>query len=116
MLKKNVWLIATMLFVCIFTFGILHSSETQADLADEIAKADIEYGEYLSAECVTCHRSSGASKGIPIIHGIKAETFVAYINAYRKKERKNEVMQMMASGLDREQILSLAAYFSSLPK
>ena len=113
---KNVGLIASMLFFGVFTFGFLHSSDTQADLADEIAKADIGYGEYLSAECVTCHRSSGASKGIPIIHGLEAETFVAYINAYRTKDRKNKVMQMMASGLDKEQILSLAAYFSSLSK
>ena len=115
-MKKNVLIITSTLFFSIFIFSILHSFETQADLADEIAKADIGYGEYLSAECVTCHRSSGASKGIPIIHGLEAETFVAYINAYRTKDRKNKVMQMMASGLDKEQILSLAAYFSSLSK
>ena len=111
---KNVLLIASMPVFGVFTFCILFSSETQADLADEIAKADIGYGEYLSAECVTCHRSSGASKGIPIIHGIEAQTFVAYINAYRNKERENKVMQMIARRLDEEQTLSLAAYFSRL--
>ena len=86
----------------------------QADLADQIAKADIGYGEYLAGECVTCHRKSGT--GIPQINGIEAETFVAIMKAYRSKELDNKVMQMMAGRLDDEQIISLAAYFSSLPK
>ena len=86
----------------------------QTDLADQIAKADLGYGEYLAGECVTCHRKSGA--GIPQINGIEAETFVTIMNAYRSKELDNKVMQMMAGRLDDEQIISLAAYFSSLPK
>ena len=86
----------------------------QTDLADQIAKADLGYGEYLAGECVTCHRKSGA--GIPQINGIEAETFVTIMNAYRSKELDNKVMQMMAGRLDDEQIISLAAYFSSLPE
>ena len=86
----------------------------QTDLADQIAKADLGYGEYLASECVTCHRKSGA--GIPQINGIEAETFVTIMNAYRSKELDNKVMQMMAGRPDDEQIMSLAAYFSSLPK
>ena len=81
---------------------------------NQIAKADLGYGEYLAGECVTCHRKSGA--GIPQINGIEAETFVAIMKAYRSKELDNKVMQMMAGRLDDEQIISLAAYFSSLPK
>jgi cytochrome c553 len=38
------------------------------------------------------------------------------MNAYRSKELDNKVMQMMAGRLDDEQIISLAAYFSSLPE
>jgi cytochrome c553 len=95
-------------------YGAISNALAQADLADQIAKADIGYGEYLAGECVTCHRKSGT--GIPQINGIEAETFVTIMKAYRSKELDNKVMQMMAGRLDDEQIISLAAYFSSLPK
>ena len=95
-------------------FAAISSAVGQTDLADQIAKADLGYGEYLAGECMTCHRKSGA--GIPQINGIEAETFVTTIKAYRSKELDNKVMQMMAGRLDDEQIISLAAYFSSLPK
>ena len=95
-------------------FGTSSTAVAQADLADQIAKADIGYGEYLAGECVTCHRKS--STGIPQINGIEAETFVTIMKAYRTKELDNKVMQMMAGRLDDEQIISLAAYFSSLPE
>ena len=96
------------------TYGAISNALAQADLADQIAKADIGYGEYLAGECVTCHRKSGT--GIPQINGIEAETFVTIMKAYRSKELDNKVMQMMAGRLDDEQITSLAAYFSLLPE
>ena len=95
-------------------FGAISSAVGQTDLADQIAKADLGYGEYLAGECVTCHRKSGA--GIPQINGVEAETFVTIMKAYRSKQLDNKVMQMMAGRLGDEQIISLAAYFSSLPK
>ena len=95
-------------------FGVMSGAVAQADLADQIAKADLGYGEYLAGECVTCHRKSGTS--IPQINGIEAETFVTIMQAYRSKDLDNKVMQMMAGRLDDEQIISLAAYFSSLPE
>ena len=95
-------------------FGSTSGAVAQTDLADQIAKADLGYGEYLAGECVTCHRKSGA--GIPQINGVEAEAFVTIMKAYRSKELDNKVMQMMAGRLDDEQIISLAAYFSSLPK
>ena len=95
-------------------FGVMSGAVAQADLADQIAKADLGYGEYLAGECVTCHRKSGT--GIPQINGIEADTFVTIMQAYRSKDLDNKVMQMMAGRLDDEQIISLAAYFSSLPE
>ena len=107
--------IATMFgAMSVVLFGVISGAVAQTDLTDQIAKADLGYGEYLAGECVTCHRKSGA--GIPQINGIEAETFVTIIKAYRSKELDNKVMQMMAGRLDDEQIISLAAYFSSLPK
>jgi len=113
--RLRAWVIAAMLgAMSVVMFGAISGAVAQTDLADQIAKADLGYGEYLAGECVTCHRKSGA--GIPQINGIEAETFVATIKAYRSKELDNKVMQMMAGRLDDEQIISLAAYFSSLSK
>jgi cytochrome c len=109
------WVIATMFgAMSVVMFGVISGAVAQTDLADQIAKADLGYGEYLAGECAACHQKSG--KGIPQINGIEAETFVTIVKAYRSKERDNKVMQMMAGRLDDEQIISLAAYFSSLPK
>ena len=79
-----------------------------------IAMGDIEFGEYLGAECASCHHQAGVSKGIPAINGMDAEVFVALMLAYRSKEMENPVMQMIAGRLDDEQIGSLAIYFSKL--
>ena len=79
-----------------------------------IALGDIEFGEYLGAECAACHHQTGVSKGIPAINGMDAEVFVALMLAYRSKEMENPVMQMIAWRLDDEQIGSLALYFSTL--
>lgn len=79
-----------------------------------LQKADIAYGEYLAGECVTCHSTDGADKGIPSIIGLDAEGFAFIMHSYRKKELDNKVMQLVAGRLDDEQIASLALYFSKL--
>ena len=113
LVRQRALVIATMFgAMSVMMFGAISNAVAQADLADQIAKADIGYGEYLAGECVTCHRKS--STVIPQINGIEAETFVTIMKAYRSKELDNKVMQMMAGRLDDEQIISLAAYFSSL--
>ena len=96
---------------CKFAF----SEEQQiSDEQQIIAMGDIEYGEYLGAECAACHHQAGVSEGIPAINGMDAEVFVALMLAYRSKEMENPVMQMIAGRLDDEQIGSLALYFSTL--
>ena len=94
---------------CKFAF-----SEEQSEEQKIIAMGDIEYGQYLGAECAACHLQTGASKDIPVINGMDAGVFVALMLAYRSKEMENPVMQMIAGRLDDEQIGSLALYFSKL--
>ena len=77
-----------------------------------IAMGDKEYGQYLGAECASCHYQSGENEGIPTINGMDAEVFVALMLAYRAKDMENPVMQMIAGRLNDEQIGSLAIYFS----
>lgn len=75
---------------------------------------DREYGEYLSAECTTCHQLSGTDDGIPAITGWLAEDFVVAMHAYKQGLRPHPVMQMMAGRLDAEQIAALAAFFATI--
>lgn len=78
-------------------------------------KGDKALGEYLSAECVTCHQLSGKAVGaIPPIVGVDAGSFTVLMNAYRKKERENQVMQTIAVKFSDEEIAALAAYFESV--
>jgi cytochrome c553 len=77
-------------------------------------KGDRELGEYLSAECVTCHQLSGAYQGIPPIIGWPEESFFETMMAYKTKERDNPVMQNIAVKFSEEEIAALAAYFGGL--
>lgn len=77
-------------------------------------QGDAEYGEYLSAECLTCHRRDGADQGIPAITQWPPEDFVVAMHAYKQKLRPHPFMQMMAGRLSDEEIAALAAYFAGL--
>ena len=107
-MKILLFVIFLLTFFCKFAFSDEHLDEQQI-----IAMGDIEYGEYLGAECASCHQAA-ASEGIPLIHGMDAEVFVALMLAYRSKMMENPIMQMIAGRLDDEQIGSLALYFSAL--
>ncbi|SDL61730.1 c-type cytochrome [Aliiruegeria lutimaris] len=75
---------------------------------------DPEYGEYLSSECLTCHRADGEMEGIPSVTGWPEEDFVIAMHAYKDKVREHPVMQMMAGRLSNDEIASLATYFRAL--
>ena len=49
-----------------FAFSDEHSDEQQI-----IEMGDIEYGQYLGAECASCHQQSGASEGIPALNNLE---------------------------------------------
>lgn len=87
-------------------------------LSDDVMAivGDIEYGEYLSTECTTCHLRSGANDGIPGIINWDEEDFVVAMHTYRQGLRPHQVMQNVASRLGDEEIAALAAYFAALNK
>lgn len=83
--------------------------------ADILAlEGDVEYGEYLSSECTTCHQASGSDDGIPAIVGWETADFATAMHAYKEKNREHPVMQMVTNRLSNEEIAALAAYFKSL--
>ena len=85
-----------------------------AGLATPTTAADIALGEYLSSQCTTCHQLSGKVSGIPAIVGWDAQSFVAVMRSYKRKEREHEVMRTIASALSEEDIAALAAYFATV--
>lgn len=74
----------------------------------------IAFGEYLSGECVTCHRLTGKVDGIPAIVGWDKELFTSVFDEYRQKVRPNEAMQTIASRLTDEEVAALAIYFETI--
>ena len=108
-MKILIFVIFLLTSFCKFAFSEEHSDEQQI-----IEMGDIEYGQYLGAECASCHYQSGENEGIPTINGMDAEVFVALMLAYRAKDMENPVMQMIAGRLNDEQIGSLALYYSTL--
>ena len=80
----------------------------------DAAAADVAFGEYLSGECVTCHRKDGQDNGIPSIVGWPPEQFTAVLLSYKSKDRANLVMQTIAARLTEDEMQALAAYFESL--
>ncbi|MET3660394.1 c-type cytochrome [Aquamicrobium ahrensii] len=78
--------------------------------------ADPAYGEYLGGECVTCHRTSGASGGVPPIAGLPAGYTVRALSEYKFGLRDNNVMKLMATRLADDEVAALAAYFAQIRK
>ncbi|MSP68426.1 MAG: hypothetical protein EXQ96_10150 [Alphaproteobacteria bacterium] len=85
-----------------------------AALAAPAGAADAAYGEYLAAECSTCHLRSGDFKGIPSIVGLPEADFIAALRAYRDRSRENVVMQTIAKSLSDADMAALAAYYHRL--
>ena len=75
---------------------------------------DVEYGEYLAGECVTCHQPDASDKGIPSITGWPKDDFLRARHAYKVEARPHPVMRMIAGSLADEEIAALAAYFAGI--
>lgn len=99
-----------------FLLALLATLPIQASGPSSPAEGDVAYGEYLSAQCVTCHRAPAPARdgNIPPIVGLPALAFVDALQAYRNGERDNQVMRNVTSTLGDEEIAALAAYFASL--
>jgi cytochrome c len=84
------------------------------DPAPLMLAGDLEYGAYLSGECVTCHQADGTQAGIPGIAGWNDVIFKLTMQEYKLKLRSDHVMQMIAGRLGDEEIAALAAYFAQM--
>lgn len=93
------------------------SSDASNSISPEVQRilsltGDPDYGEYLGAECSTCHSGSAASGGVPRINGLPKHYFIQAMLDYKNGVRDNSVMKLMAGNLGDEELAALAAYFA----
>ena len=119
---KNLILVLSKSVLCLNLFGfyVLASEQVHEEDGFEVSEeilaivGDIDYGEYLSSECTTCHHAQGLDEGIPSITGWPIESFVWALHSYKSGARKHPIMEMITQRLSNEEIASLAIFFESI--
>jgi cytochrome c len=91
------------------SFGLLLVLGQGEAMADEM----YAYGEYLSGECLTCHRLDDDAGQIPAIFGWPEDKFVKTLVLYKRGMRDNAAMRNVADSLGDEEMAALARYFAS---
>jgi cytochrome c553 len=81
-----------------------------------LAAGDIKAGRQKALVCQTCHGIDGLSKipEAPNIAGSPEQYLARQLNAFRKGERKNEMMSVVAQQLSDKDVDDLAAYYSAI--
>ena len=80
--------------------------------------ADVEAGKAtVNAVCAACHGGNGVSvsASIPNLAGQKVGYLTNQLQAFKAGERKNDLMNAIASQLDDQDIENVATFFASLP-
>src|SRR5262245_24294705 len=67
--------------------------------------------------CAGCHGQDGKpiDKTIPIIWGQQSGYIYIQLRDFKRGDRKNEIMQPVASSFEKEDMLAIAEYFSNKP-
>ena len=122
LIMKSLVLVLSISIICLnhLVFYVLASEQVNDEdgfeVSDEILAivGDIDYGEYLSSECTTCHHAQGIDEGIPSITGWPIESFVWALHSYKSGARKHPIMEMITQRLSNEEIAALAIFFESI--
>lgn len=79
------------------------------------AAGDPAAGQKKAQVCASCHGPSGVSPtpDFPILAGQYQDYLVQALQQYQSGERDNAVMKGFAAGLNRQDMLDLAAWFAS---
>jgi len=102
--NKLVWLIP-----CGVILGALLSASVRPALAQSIAeKVEV---------CARCHGKDGkpTDKTMPVIWGQQSGYIYIQLRDFKRGDRKNEIMQPIASSFEKEDMLAIAEYFSNKP-
>jgi cytochrome c553 len=67
--------------------------------------------------CAGCHGENGQpiDKTIPIIWGQQQGYLYIQLRDFKRNDRKNEIMQPIASAMERQDMMDIAEYFSKKP-
>jgi cytochrome c553 len=67
--------------------------------------------------CAGCHGADGkpVDKTIPVIWGQPAGYIYIELRDFKRGDRKNDIMQPIASSMEREDMQAIAEYFSKKP-
>lgn len=78
--------------------------------------ADLVLGAQIAQHCVACHQTRGHDiVGIPPISGFPPLVFARELVAFKTRTRLHTVMNAVAGSLSDQEIVAVAAYFSTLP-
>ncbi len=97
-------------------FGLLLTSAVAANEAQGPAKPDLVKGQATATQvCAACHTADGSrgSPANPILAGQHAQYLVKQLTEFKSGQRKNAVMQGMASTLSEEDMRNVAAFYAS---
>jgi cytochrome c553 len=80
------------------------------------AAGSVAAGRQKALQCQACHGMDGLSKmpEAPNIAGNPEQYLVRQMNAFRKGERKNEMMSVVVQQLKDQDIADLAAYYAAI--
>jgi len=80
------------------------------------AAGNIAAGRQKAMACQTCHGLDGLSKmpDAPNIAGDPEDYLVRQLTAFRKGERKNEMMSIVVQPLSDQDVADLAAYYAAI--
>ena len=74
----------------------------------------VSAGKAAAAGCGGCHGEAGISKtpGMPSLIGMDPKYFIAAINAYKRGQRKHDMMKTLVSGLSETDLNNIALYYA----
>ena len=83
---------------------------------DARAAGSVSAGRQKATQCQTCHGLDGLSKipDSPNIAGSPEQYLARQLNAFRKGERKNEMMTLVVQPLTDQDVADLAAYYAAI--
>ena len=87
-----------------------------ANIAIASAAGNVTAGRQKALQCQTCHGLDGLSKmpESPNIAGSPEQYLARQLNAFRKGERKNEMMTVVVQPLSDQDVADLAAYYAAI--
>ncbi|MEA2929461.1 MAG: hypothetical protein QOG38_1889, partial [Hyphomicrobiales bacterium] len=87
-----------------------------ANVSTGFAAGKIAAGRQKALQCQTCHGLDGLSKmpEAPNIAGSPEQYLARQLNAFRKGERKNEMMSVVVQPLSAQDVADLAAYYAAI--